>query len=251
MVSFNAFGSAAAPGRTIVGYSWDFGDGQKKSGQSVTHDFFPQGLYIVTLTVTDSAGATASVSKPIAAGVPLPPVTTTSIPTTTSAHYVSTQAGPDIPADLTLFFQLLTSIQSSRPSARPRSTGLAGLGDFTFDPFADFKFTVQGTYTTRNGGTGTITGELTGTSTPAPGGTFTGTLTSTNVNGCTATRPYAGAISNASLQWTAPAGWNPRLPARPVGLFVGESREDRRPALNSQHLVNDDDTADRYAQCCR
>src|SRR5262245_49091458 len=31
VVSFNAFGSSAAPGRTIVSYSWDFGDGAKKS----------------------------------------------------------------------------------------------------------------------------------------------------------------------------------------------------------------------------
>ena len=211
VVSFNAFGSTAAPGRTIVSYNWDFGDGQSKTGLSVTHDFFPQGLYIVTLTVTDSAGEQAKVSKPIGAGVPLPPVTTTSIPTTTSAHYVSTQADPDIPADLTLFFQLLTTAQVSRPSTRTRS-------DFAFEPLADSRYTVTGTYTKRNGGTGTISGELKGTLTPAPGGTFTGTLTATNVNGCTATRGFSGAISNASLQWTAPAAWNPPCQPDPLAF---------------------------------
>ena len=30
LVSFNAFGSTVAPGRTIVSYSWDFRDGVKK-----------------------------------------------------------------------------------------------------------------------------------------------------------------------------------------------------------------------------
>ena len=77
VVSFNSFGSTPAPGRTLVSFVWDFGDGQSKTGVSVTHDFFPQGLYIVTLTVTDSAGESASVSRPIGAGVPLPSTTTT------------------------------------------------------------------------------------------------------------------------------------------------------------------------------
>lgn len=210
VVSFNAFGSTAAPGRTIVSYSWDFGDGQSKTGVSVTHDFFPQGLYIVTLTVTDSAGEQASVSKPIGAGVPLPSTTTTTIPTTTSAHYVSTQADPEIPADLTLFFQLLTApVLSPLSSARTNPAGLAGRGDVRFGTLADSRYSVQGTYSKRNGETGTISGELVGTLTPEPAGTFTGTLTATNVNGCTAARNYSGPISNASLQWTGATPWNP------------------------------------------
>jgi hypothetical protein len=201
IVSFNAFGSTAAPGRTIVSYSWDFGDGQKKTGVAVTHDFFPQGLYIVTLTVTDSAGETATVTKPIGAGVPLPSTTTTTISTNTAVRYVSTDTAPDIPADLSLFFQLLAA-QTAPLSARTGRVGLTGLGDFTFEPLADSRYSVQGFYSQRNGGTGTISGELVGTLTPAPSGKFTGTLTAT-LNGCTATRPFSGTVSNSALQWGA------------------------------------------------
>jgi PKD repeat protein len=55
----NFDGSASTPGtnRTIVNYNWDFGDGDlNKTGVKVTHDFSPAGVYLVTLTVTDSAG---------------------------------------------------------------------------------------------------------------------------------------------------------------------------------------------------
>ena len=169
----------------------------------MTHDFFPQGLYIVTLTVTDSAGETASVSKPIGAGVPLPSTTTTSISTTTAVRYVSASTAPDIPADLSLFFQLLAG-QSVLPPVGASVPGLRGLGDFRFVPLADSKYSVQGIYSQRNGGTGTISGELVGTLTPAPSGTFTGTLTAT-LNGCTATRPFSGPLSSGSLQWTGQA----------------------------------------------
>jgi len=57
-VTFNASGSKAAAGRTLVGYSWNFGDGSTKTGPVVTHDFNP-GSYIVVLTVTDDIGQQA------------------------------------------------------------------------------------------------------------------------------------------------------------------------------------------------
>jgi PKD repeat protein len=67
-VVFDASPSQAAPGRTIVSYSWSFGDGGSGSGQSVTHAF-TTGLtpttYNVLLTVTDNIGRTSSVTKPI------------------------------------------------------------------------------------------------------------------------------------------------------------------------------------------
>jgi PKD domain len=57
-VTFNASGSKAAPGRTLVEYSWNFGDGSTKTGPVVTHDFNP-GTYTVVLTVTDDIGQQA------------------------------------------------------------------------------------------------------------------------------------------------------------------------------------------------
>ena len=53
-------GSAADPGRTIVDYRWDFGDGQTGAGATVSHSYPAAGAYAVMLTVVDDAGATAS-----------------------------------------------------------------------------------------------------------------------------------------------------------------------------------------------
>jgi PKD repeat protein len=55
-VRFDASDSKAGTGRTIVDYDWDFGDGTEKKGVSAQHDFSPSGVYLVTLTVMDSAG---------------------------------------------------------------------------------------------------------------------------------------------------------------------------------------------------
>lgn len=66
VVNFN--GSISTPGsdRTIVAYSWDFGDGDPpKTGARVTHDFVKTGIYLVTLTVTDDQGKPTVASKPI------------------------------------------------------------------------------------------------------------------------------------------------------------------------------------------
>jgi PKD repeat protein len=68
-VTFDASPTLAAPGRTIVSYSWSFGDGGSGTGVSVQHSFAVVGgaptTYNVLLTVTDSAGKTGSVTKAI------------------------------------------------------------------------------------------------------------------------------------------------------------------------------------------
>jgi PKD repeat protein len=54
-VKFNAASSSVAPGRTIVSYQWDFGDGHSGVGATPSHKFEDEGSYTVTLTLTDSA----------------------------------------------------------------------------------------------------------------------------------------------------------------------------------------------------
>jgi PKD repeat protein len=58
-IFFNASTSNAADGRVLVDYFWDFGDGSTASGVSVSKSFAAAGTYVVTLKVTDDAGAFA------------------------------------------------------------------------------------------------------------------------------------------------------------------------------------------------
>ena len=55
-VKFNASASYDGDG-SIVSYAWDFGDGHTASGISVAHTYGDDGVYNVTLNVTDNDGA--------------------------------------------------------------------------------------------------------------------------------------------------------------------------------------------------
>jgi len=59
------FTGQATDNRTIP-YSWDFGDGNTDSGQTVQHAYSSAGTYTVTMTVTDDVGLSKSVSKSVA-----------------------------------------------------------------------------------------------------------------------------------------------------------------------------------------
>jgi len=65
-VFFNAAGSTAATGRTLVSYAWDFGDGRTATGVAASNIYDVEGTYVVTLTVEDDEGqvgtATAQVT---------------------------------------------------------------------------------------------------------------------------------------------------------------------------------------------
>ena len=58
-VQFDGSGSSDPDG-TIVSYSWDFGDGTTGTGVNPTHTYTMAGVFNVTLTVMDDAGATDS-----------------------------------------------------------------------------------------------------------------------------------------------------------------------------------------------
>jgi len=60
-IYFNA-SQSYDPDGSIVSYYWDFGDGTNATGATVQHAYADSGTYIVTLTVTDNDGTTASAS---------------------------------------------------------------------------------------------------------------------------------------------------------------------------------------------
>jgi PKD repeat protein len=62
--TFNGEGSTDPEGSTLA-YAWDFGDGASGNGKTVPHSYGHAGRYTVTLTVTDTAGATGSDSQAI------------------------------------------------------------------------------------------------------------------------------------------------------------------------------------------
>jgi PKD repeat protein len=66
-VAFNATGSTAPPGRTIVSYMWDFGEGAglQPGGVTANHVYGAAAGYNVTLVVTDDSGKTASVTRAV------------------------------------------------------------------------------------------------------------------------------------------------------------------------------------------
>ena len=69
-VQFNALSSRAAPGRTIVSYSWDFGDGTGGSGVQTSHLYPNIGNFTVTLVVTDDVGRTGVATQVIPVQIP-------------------------------------------------------------------------------------------------------------------------------------------------------------------------------------
>lgn len=67
-VLFDASGSRAADGQTIVGYQWNWGDGESTGGSSSPledHDFQATGIFSVVLTITDDAGRISSAARTI------------------------------------------------------------------------------------------------------------------------------------------------------------------------------------------
>jgi chitodextrinase len=62
-VFFNAAGSSVPPGRTIVSYEWDFGDGSTGTGLTTSHVYGQAKSFTIVLTVTDSTGLKTSTSR--------------------------------------------------------------------------------------------------------------------------------------------------------------------------------------------
>ena len=85
-VSFNGDGVQPAPGRKLVQFSWNFGDGATASGFQATHVFTVAGAYSVVLSVLDDAGQKKVLTKTVTVGTGNPiAVFTVSPPTPVNA----------------------------------------------------------------------------------------------------------------------------------------------------------------------
>jgi PKD repeat protein len=60
-------GASSDPDGTIASYNWDFGDGVTGFGKTTTHAYTSAGIYIVTLTVTDTSGNSATATTKVTA----------------------------------------------------------------------------------------------------------------------------------------------------------------------------------------
>lgn len=70
-VTFDA-SSSHDPDGAIMNYTWNFGDGDISSKHNPIHKYIKNGIYTVTLTVTDNEGATNTITKTIVVK-PFPP----------------------------------------------------------------------------------------------------------------------------------------------------------------------------------
>lgn len=73
-----------------VGWSWSFGDGSSAKGETATHTYEKAGTYTIKLTVTDSAGRSASIEEPLVVKEALATTTGTSDETSSSSSSTTT-----------------------------------------------------------------------------------------------------------------------------------------------------------------
>ena len=67
-VLFDASTSSSPTNNPITSITWDFGDGTRDSGTTVSHSFRATGTFVVTMTVADAFNRTASISQQITVG---------------------------------------------------------------------------------------------------------------------------------------------------------------------------------------
>jgi PKD repeat protein len=83
----------------LCGYVWDFGDGSSSTGRITSHTYSSSGTFVVTLTVTDRAGSSASKGTAVVvADVPAPKITLAVAPNPPIAGQLATFTATVTPA---------------------------------------------------------------------------------------------------------------------------------------------------------
>jgi PKD repeat protein len=139
-VFFNASSVQPAPGRRIVSYEWNFGNGRTGSGVTTSTSYSVVGTYPVTLTVTDDSGSTQTFG-PIS-------VTVSATGALTAQLTVSPSSG--FAGSTNFFFDA----SASRPGPNPIVEYRFNFGDTSPEvvgtsPNATHRYLTPGTYTAR------------------------------------------------------------------------------------------------------
>jgi PKD repeat protein len=71
-ITFNASSSPSPAGKTIINYTWNFGDNNTitTDATNITHAYSRRGFYTVNLTVADDANSLGWLTKQIQVGIP-------------------------------------------------------------------------------------------------------------------------------------------------------------------------------------
>ncbi len=89
-LTVNLRADASDPDGQIVSYAWDLGDGNRATGNSLSHTYTNPGVYTAELLITDDDGLTATNSVRINVTAPVsapPPLTTRGVPITLGDLY--------------------------------------------------------------------------------------------------------------------------------------------------------------------
>ncbi len=128
--SFNASASSDSDG-SITSYAWNFGDGAAGTGVTATHPYAVGGTKTVTLTVTDLAGATGTVSHDVVVANPNSPPVASFTVTPTTGRTVAVDASATTDPDGTVSSYAWTFGDGGTATGKTASHTYASDGTYT------------------------------------------------------------------------------------------------------------------------